>query len=116
MTDLVEQEALSPGNILRKGVIWKAVIYDLDQEPICRAEWIKRAMEKILNLAAEHDIKTISLPIFGIQHSRLEIAQSLDAMIEAISDHRPQPGLTVWLRIQDDQLGLVQQQLEARVV
>jgi hypothetical protein len=116
MTDLVEQEALSPGNVLRKGANWKAVIYDLDQEPICRTEWIERAMHQILDLADEHDKKTISLPIFGVQHSRLTIAQSLDAMIKAITDHRPQPGVKILLRIHDNQLGLVQQKLEASAV
>ena len=113
MTDLVEQEALRPGDVIRQGAHWKAVIYDLDQEPICQPEWIERAMQKILNLAAEHDIRTLSLPIFGVQHSRMEIAQSLDAMVQAITDHQHQPEIMIWLRTRNNQLRLVQQKLKA---
>jgi hypothetical protein len=73
-------------------------------------------MQKILNLAEVHNIQTISLPIFGVHHSRLEIVQSLDAMIQAITDHRSQAKVKIWLRTQNDQLRLVQQKLKAHTV
>jgi len=102
-TDLIEDRAETPGSILIQGNRWLAIVYDLDQQPICHEEWISQALEKLLLMAAEKGITSLRLPLLGTEHGDLLWQQSLEFICKAL--HRVDKGPErIWLMVNRRQI------------
>jgi hypothetical protein len=101
MTALIDDRPSSPGSLLISQRGWLAIVYDLDQEPICREEWIISAMSKLLERARRRRCRTLSLPLLGHAHGGLPWRRSLNLLIRALQEpgaDTPAP-LKIWLVI-----------------
>ncbi len=88
MTDMIDQQALSPGEICIRGRRWLAIVYDLEADPVCQPTWISQALNNILSLAASRAIETITLPLLGCAHGGLSPNQGLELLLDALSGHK----------------------------
>jgi len=87
MTDLIDQKPLYPGDVLTRGNQWLAIVYDLDNSPICQPEWITQALKRLLALTETHKIRSLTLPILGSTHGDLAWNKSLDLLLDALHQH-----------------------------
>lgn len=65
------QVSLLPGKVLIKHEIpirLVAIIYDIEQKPVCREEWIVTALQTILAECNTLEIQTLVLPVLGEAH------------------------------------------------
>lgn len=113
MTDLIDQQPLKAGDVLVRGNQWLALVYDLDQEPICNPDWIASALQKILALADQKRITALGLPLLGSEHGPLSGSQSLEIIINALHSFTGSHLQKVWLIVKDDQQQNVQQMINA---
>lgn len=90
MTGLIDQEARQAGEVLVRGRRCLAIIYDLDHDPICRPEWIRQAMGRILERVEEDGIRSLALPLLGSSHGPMDWTQSLDIIIHELQVHGPE--------------------------
>jgi hypothetical protein len=102
-TDLIEDRPEVPGSILIQGTRWLAIVYDLDQQPICRDEWISQALEKLLLMAAERSIPSLRLPLLGTEHGDLPWQRSLELICKALHDVGKGPE-RIWLMANRQQI------------
>ena len=97
-TDLIEDKPRPPGSILIQGSRWLAIVYVLDQQAICREEWISQALEKLLLMAAEKGILSLGLPLLGTEHGDLPWQRSLELICKAL--HKAGKGPErIWLMV-----------------
>ena len=98
MTDLIDQQPLSPGSLLTLGNRWLAVVYDLDRQPICQEEWISQAVARVLVTAADRGIDALRLPLLGSEHGDLPWQHSLASICKALqaTDQGPKH---IWLLV-----------------
>ncbi len=72
--EIEDQEPLTPGEVLvtdTKPVKLTAIVYDIEQEPICSASWVKLALEKILYVTADRSLNTLRLPMLGCTYGNI---------------------------------------------
>ena len=111
MTDLIEQQALKVGDVLARGRQWLAVVYDLDQKPLCQPEWIIRALQKILALSEQNGITALALPLLGSTHGPLNWDKSLEIIIDVLGKHEGRHLQRIWLIVNKDQLQAVRERI-----
>jgi len=111
MTDLIDQQPHRTGDVLLRGRQWLAVVYDLDQEPLCQAEWIISALQKILALSEQNGITALALPLLGSTHGPMNWDQSLEIIINTLRGHEGTHLRRIWLIVNKDQL----QPIEGRI-
>jgi hypothetical protein len=87
MTDMIDQQALLPGEICIKGRQWLAIVYDLEADPVCQPIWISLALNNMLSLASSRAIDTVTLPLLGCAHGGLSPIQSLELLLDALCGH-----------------------------
>jgi len=102
-TNLIEDKPATPGSILIQDNRWLAIIYDLDQQTICREEWIAQALEKLLLMAAEKGITSLRLPLLGTEHGDLPWQQSLELICKGLLRVGKGPE-RIWLMINRRQI------------
>jgi hypothetical protein len=112
MTDLIDQQPHKTGDVLLRGRQWLAVVYDLDQEPLCRAEWITSALQKILALSEQKGIIALALPLLGSTHGPLSWEQSLEIITNTLREHEETHLRRIWLIVNKDQLQPIQDRIE----
>lgn len=111
MTALIDQEALSIGDLVMRGKRWYVVIYDFDQEPICRREWVETALIRLLGHACERRLSSMAMPLLGCAHDCMEWKESLELLI-GLLQQTPLGSLRhIWLEIPESHLIEVQQRL-----
>ncbi|TNF97908.1 MAG: hypothetical protein EP297_09465 [Gammaproteobacteria bacterium] len=111
MTGLIDQKPLAIGDIITRGKNWQAVVYDFDQEPICRKEWVEAAMRKLLEKTEEKQLHEISLPLLGSIHGCLSWIESLEVIIQGLRSQPTQCLKRVWLDVAEDRQDDIQQKL-----
>lgn len=97
-TDLIADKPAIPGNILVRGDRWLAIIYDLDQQPICREEWVTSALEKLLRLATEKGVSSMAIPLLGSEHGDLPWQRSLELIARVLHASKTGPA-KIWLMV-----------------
>jgi hypothetical protein len=101
MTDLVHDEPAVPGQVLVGRHRWRAVVYDLDREPICRPDWIAAALEAVLRLVRTRGRRSLALPLLGCSHGPIGWRQALDLVVAALEGSaRPPFPARVWLQVE----------------
>ncbi len=112
--ELMEFSSPAPGSVLVRGgtpVEMLAIVHELDQSPSWREEWIATALENILDLAQQHRLRILAMPLLGTIHGRLP-AQRFIALLRAALEHREQPFPTeLWLAVPRQDLGTVRRLL-----
>jgi hypothetical protein len=115
MTDLVSDRPARPGSVLIKKQRWLVIVYDLEQEPSCKEEWVLQALDGILELATTKHIRSLALPLLGCRHGGISRQRSLDLILDRLS------GLNsggypkrIWLQITADQRDDIQHRLSRR--
>lgn len=111
-TDLIEDKPIVPGNILIRNNRWLAIIYDLDQQPICREAWIIETLEKLLLMATERGIQSLGLPLLGSEHGCLSWRRSLELTSKVLSASETGPN-RIWLMVNRLQVDECWKQLQS---
>lgn len=65
-------------------------------EPVCRVEWIVAALDEIMALAGELQIDSLALPLPGVRHGRIPVADATALLLSALA-HAPASLRRIWL-------------------
>jgi len=74
VSKMQRQEPLLPGQVLIKHetpIRLVAIIYDMEQKPVCREGWIITALQNILKECSALEIQTLVLPALGEAHGNI---------------------------------------------
>jgi hypothetical protein len=100
LTEALEAQPEEPGSVVvteGSPLRFLAVVYDLDQEPSWREEWIERALEGIFREAERRGVQTIALPFLGTKHGTLGKERFLLLLRGFLERNRSPYPLRVWL-------------------
>jgi len=105
MTRVIEDRPAQPGELLCRGDRWRAVVYDLEQEPVCRESWIATALSRILASAANRGRVSLALPLLGATQGGIPWTRSLALIGEALLGCPLDASLRrVWLQLEGSPL------------
>lgn len=110
-TNLINDKPVMPGEILIRNKRWLAIVFDLDQHPICREEWVTQALARLLRMAGERGLQTLGLPLLGSEHDGLPWQQSLALTIQALRTTNKGPE-KIWLMVNRLQIDECWKQLQ----
>jgi hypothetical protein len=114
MTDLLDQERYRPGDVLIHGIHWYAINYDLDQNPICRPQWLRESTHTILTRAVAQTISSLCIPLPGVAHGHISLSDSVAIILDTIQDYPPEQPISLWVRTQAENINEIWRQLKAR--
>ena len=100
MTAVCEDRPAPPGEVLVAPRGWLAVVCDLDQDPICRPDWVAQALRHVLDLAQSRHPRSLALPLLGSCQCGLPWEISLQLLATELhrrGDASPTP-LQIWLQ------------------
>ncbi len=103
VTDAWGAKPLEPGTVLVRGgnpTELVAVIYDLDAEPICAAEWIEQALDQITKAVAGRGIRSLVLPLLGVKSPDISVRRRVNILCHGLSQ-TGWPG-RVWLVVEPE--------------
>jgi len=102
LTEAFDAKPEEPGSVVvteDSPLHFLAVVYDLDQEPSWREEWVERAIEGIFREAERRRLQTIALPFMGTKHGSLEKERFL-LLLRGFLERNCSPyPLRVWLAL-----------------
>ena len=102
LTEAFDAKPEEPGSVVvyeDSPLRFLAVVYDLDQEPSWREEWVERAIEGIFREAERRRLQTIALPFMGTKHGSLEKERFL-LLLRGFLERNCSPyPLRVWLAL-----------------
>ena len=87
----LEAAPIPAGSLLRlkgKRRSFSAIVYDLDQDPICDPDWLASILDEIFKLTNRDSIKSIAMPVMGIAHSRLDAGCFLRLFRQSLANHQ----------------------------
>ncbi len=99
MTSLIDQKPLSPGDVVIKGKQWRAIIYNLDEDPPCNDEWTRQAYNQVHNLVEKKDIRSVSVSLPGVRYGCLEWRSSLALVLSELTINPGKKPLKIWLQV-----------------
>jgi hypothetical protein len=102
LTEAFEANPEEPGSVVvseDSPFRFQAVVYDFDQEPSWREEWVERALEGIFREAERRRLRTIALPFLGTKHGSLEKERFLLLLRGFLKRNRSSYPLRVWLTL-----------------
>lgn len=103
LTEAFEAKPEEPGSVVvteDSPLRFLAVVYDFDQEPFWREEWVERAIEGIFREAERRRLQTIALPFLGTKHGSLGKERFLLLLRKFLERNRSSPyPLRVWLAL-----------------
>jgi hypothetical protein len=100
MRELAAAEPLAPGEVTVEESVplrLRAVVYDLDQDPILREEWIAEALAEVFAIVADRNLESLALPLLGTRHGRLPPERALGLIDQALAGRSPRPCRRLWL-------------------
>ena len=105
LTEALEAQPEEPGSVVvheDSPLRFLAVVYDIDQEPSWREEWVERALEGIFREAERRRLQTIALPFMGTKHGSLEKERFLLLFRKFLERNRSPYPLRVWLTLPEN--------------
>jgi hypothetical protein len=105
LTEVLSAQPLPAGSVVVREVVplrLMAVVYDLNQEPSCRPEWVAAAIGEAFRIAEERAIRSLSLPLLGVRHGRLSTADFIHIMTDTIRERMPCHLHRLWLIVPDE--------------
>ena len=90
-----------PGSVIvREGkpLVFYAVVYDLDRDPIWREQWVQRALDGVLGEAVARRLRCLYLPMLALKHGNLSRARFMNLLQAAVA--RAPAGVleTLWVQ------------------
>jgi len=96
-----QQEALKPGSVIVKHyqnpLRLMAIVNDVEQEPVCREEWVWSALMNIFELTAMQKLSSMALPLLGTRYGRLDANRSMDLLQRTLMSKRASALRRLWL-------------------
>jgi hypothetical protein len=117
-TTLHDSRPARPGSvIIRPGNPPRllAIVHDLDREPSWREGWICRALTRVLSLSQEHALTSLSLPLLGTAHGRIDTRRALYLTLRTLAKRRNTVLEQIWMRLTPNAMRLAQTQLNERI-
>lgn len=97
----MEQHTMEiPGNVLVRRSRPKrfiAIVYDIDHTPICETTWIEIALKKILVQCEHYRIKTLAMPLLGINYGKIQGETIMQLLQDLLMNHRQQYLKRIWI-------------------
>jgi len=112
MTSLIDQQPLSVGQLVIDGNRWQAVIMDIDQDPVCRREWIIAVYQQIVEQVMTEHIGGISMPLLGVRHDCVSLEESMDILVNSIRCLHKDSSLRIWLKLPEQSVPRVDRLLD----
>lgn len=95
------QKPLSPGNVIvqRRALpkCFISIIYDIDDKPICREEWINTALRNILDKCVTFRIDTLAMPLPGVAHGKVDESRAMDMILQNLQTQRAGFPRKIWI-------------------
>lgn len=107
LTEAFGMEPEEPGTVVVYGGIplrFLAVVHDLDQVPSWKEEWIRKALENIIQEVERRRLGSIALPFLGTKHGSLEKSRFLALLRDFLVQSLPSHPLRIWLVMPGDQV------------
>jgi hypothetical protein len=112
LTEVTGQRPRRTGSLIPRADSWLAIVYDLDQDPICRPEWVASAYAAILGQARAQGCRDVALPLLGTAYGVLSWSRSLTLLTEAAADGEARAApVRLWLQAEAPLLEAVRGQL-----
>jgi hypothetical protein len=90
----MEQQVLEiPGNVIVRKSSPKrfiAIVYDVEERPICRETWVKKAFKNILLYCETYKIKVLAMPLLGTSYGKLDEEKILKILQNVLFVNRHQ--------------------------
>ena len=100
LAELQDLEPKEPGTVLVEAgypLRLLAIVYDLNQEPCWKEEWVIRALDEILHLAERQKLRSIALPPLGTLHGSLDQLRFVTLLRQALEKWSPSLLTRLWL-------------------
>lgn len=113
MTGLIDQAELEPGTCLRRARRIFLVIYNIDEEPVCRPEWIESALACALRSVDRQCGNTLCMAPPGMQHGQYALPGSLEILARILHSAQCAHLERIWLQLPRADLDPAAELLEA---
>jgi hypothetical protein len=94
MVEQMEQQIREiPGNVIVKQSKPKrliAIVYDIDQTPMCEEAWVKEVLQKIFTHCYKHKIKILAMPLLGTTYGKLTEEKIMQLLQDLLIKNRQQ--------------------------
>ncbi len=87
MTEIIEVEPEKVGKVLVKNgnpLRFLAIVHDVDQDRTCKEEWVEMALKEVFLKAEKLRLRSISIPLIGTLHGKLEKSRFLVLLSRAL--------------------------------
>ncbi|MBW1997893.1 MAG: hypothetical protein JRJ29_07995 [Deltaproteobacteria bacterium] len=99
-TRLIETRPERPGSLLVKGESpcrFLAIIYDFNQETICKEEWIEECLARVLRETDRRGFQSIGLPLMGTGYGLVGIDRFVAILKKSLAESPPAGLERIWL-------------------
>lgn len=82
-----------PGNVIVKHTKPRrfiAIIYDVEQEPICQEIWIRDVLKQLIDYCEQYQIKTLGMPLLGNAYGKITETTSQQLLQQVLLEYRHQ--------------------------
>lgn len=113
--ELLDFEPPAPGSVLvRRGKPLEllAIVHELEHTPSWRAEWVAAALKGVLQQAAQHQLKTVAMPLLGTVHGRLPEREALGLLFDALGHTAHSYPQELWLAVPRERLSVIRHLLD----
>jgi hypothetical protein len=100
--ELSSLESAAPGTVLVKEgepLLFLAVVYEFEQEPHWKEEWIADALENIFGESERKQLSSISLPLIGTLHGGLKKRRFAEILSGILKVRQPVFLKNIWVQV-----------------
>jgi len=93
--EIEQQEPLIPGDVVVTGknpLKLTAIVYDIEQELVCKEEWIDITLNNVLNEIQQRKLSSLCTPMLGVKHGNITPHQFL-GLLQKVRDKFSNDGL-----------------------
>lgn len=96
------QKVHLPGEVIEKSynpIRLLAIVHDFDCEPSWKIDWIKSAINNILNICGKKQLVSLALPVLGAQYGKLKSEEFLKLLVNQLSFKQSDYPQRIWLLV-----------------
>jgi len=86
------QKPLLPGQVIVKNTIplrFTAVLYDIEQTPVCTEELIADVLNELLHKFNEYRLKSVAMPLLGSTHGKVKVSGFIKLLQDTLNTRNP---------------------------
>jgi hypothetical protein len=86
------QKPLLPGQVIVKNTIplrFTAVLYDIEQTPVCTEELIADVLKSLLHKFNEYRLKSVAMPLLGCAHGKIKASGFIKLLQDTLTISNP---------------------------